>query len=149
VRARDLDVARAVADRNLKGTTEDQGPPLQIVRMALLQAAKANAEEKVKITIGDLDRQIRFDRFLSDEPDSRTEHVIGNLTGKTREEFVQSSRRKLKSQVTSHSNEAKFERDPVNDSALHIIERKTFRINAKAFPCLGQAKQRDPMSSAG
>jgi len=87
VRERDLDVARAVADRTFKGETEDKGQQLQIVRMAMLHVAKAIAEGKVKVTIGDLDRLIRLERFLSDEPDSRTEHVFGDLAGKSKEEL--------------------------------------------------------------
>jgi len=87
VRERDLDVARAVADRTFKGETEEKGQQLQIVRMAMLHVAKAIAEGKVKVTIGDLDRLIRLERFLSDEPDSRTEHVFGDLAGKSRDEL--------------------------------------------------------------
>lgn len=35
----------------------------------------------------DVDRQIGLARFLSDEPDSRTEHVFGDLAGKSKEEL--------------------------------------------------------------
>jgi transposase len=85
VRERDLDVARTVADRTIKGETEHKDRQLQIVHMALLQVAKAVAEGKVKANISDLDRLIRLERFLSNEPDSRTEHVIGDFSGKTQE----------------------------------------------------------------
>ena len=87
VRERDLEVARTVADRTFQADTESQGQQLQIVRMAMLHVAKAVAEGKVKVTMADLDRLIRLERFLSDEPDSRTEHVFGDLAGKTREEL--------------------------------------------------------------
>lgn len=87
VRERDMDVARAVADRTFKGEAEGKSEQLQIVRMAMLRVAQAIAEGKVKVTIADLDRLIRLERFLSDEPDSRTEHVFGDLSGKSREEL--------------------------------------------------------------
>jgi hypothetical protein len=87
VRERDLDVARAVADRTFKGETEGKGEQLKIVRMAMLHVAKEIAERKVRVTIGDLDRLIRLEKFLSDEPDSRVEHTFGDLAGKSREEL--------------------------------------------------------------
>src|SRR4029077_12248762 len=77
VEERDLEVPRTVADRALKGESEHRERQLQIVRMALFHVAKAIAEGKVKATMADLDRLIRLERFLSDEPDSRTEHVVG------------------------------------------------------------------------
>ncbi len=84
---RDLEVARTVSDRTLKGEAETKERQVQIVQMAMIHVAKAIAEAKVKVTIGDLDRLIRLERFLSNEPDSRTEHVIGDLSGRTREEL--------------------------------------------------------------
>ena len=87
VRERDLEVARTVADRTFQAGTESQAQQLQIVRMAMLHVAKAVAEGKVKVTMADLDRLIRLERFLSDEPDSRTEHVFGDLAGKSREDL--------------------------------------------------------------
>jgi transposase-like protein len=87
VRERDLNVARTVADRTIKGETETRDRQLQIVHMAMMHVAKAVADRKVKVTMSDLDRLIRLERLLSNEPDSRTEHVIGDLSGRTREEL--------------------------------------------------------------
>lgn len=96
VRERDLEVARSAADRSFQGEVESRARQIQIVGMGLLQVAKAIAEGKVRVTMGDLDRLIRLQRFLSNEPDSRTEHVIGDLSGRSREELQTMLREEMK-----------------------------------------------------
>jgi len=96
VRERDLEVARTVADRSIHGEVETQDRRQKIVRMALMHVAKAIAEGKVKPTMSDLDRLIRLECFLSNEPDSRTEHVVGDLSGRTREELQAMLAREVK-----------------------------------------------------
>ncbi|MDP3939890.1 MAG: hypothetical protein Q8R92_17365 [Deltaproteobacteria bacterium] len=87
VQERDLDVARAAADRTFSGEREATRQQIQLVRMALFRAAKAIAEGQVGFTVADIDRLIRLERFLMNEPDSRTEHVVGDLSGRSREEL--------------------------------------------------------------
>ena len=87
VQERDLEVARAAADRTLQADTEAAKQQMRIVRMAPFHVAKQITEGKVKATMADLDRLIRLERFLANEPDSRTEHVVGDLSGRTREEL--------------------------------------------------------------
>ncbi|MFH1314031.1 MAG: hypothetical protein ABIJ00_12510 [Candidatus Eisenbacteria bacterium] len=64
VRERDADAARAMADDNLKSSSEKTARNRKIVEMGLIQVAKAIAEGKVKPTISDLDRLVRLEEFL-------------------------------------------------------------------------------------
>ncbi|HEX5133700.1 MAG TPA: hypothetical protein VFX92_14595 [Candidatus Krumholzibacteria bacterium] len=52
---------------------------LQIIHVALVQLAKAIAEGDMRMTLADLDKPIRLEAFLSDEPKSRHELVVGEL----------------------------------------------------------------------
>lgn len=83
VRERDLDVAREVATRTLDSKVSRQERNTQIIQMAILQLAKAVAEGQVKMTLSDLDKLIRLEAFLSDEPESRQEIIVHELSGKT------------------------------------------------------------------
>ena len=56
---------------------------LQIVHLAMVQLAKAIAEGEVKMTLADLDKLIRLEAFLSDEPESRHELVLNDLREKS------------------------------------------------------------------
>ncbi len=84
---RDAQVARAVANRSINDEVDHLGRNLQIVRMALVRLAKAVADGHVKMTLGDLDKLIRLEGFLRNEPDSRQEVVFGDLRNKSREEL--------------------------------------------------------------
>lgn len=84
---RDAQVARAVANRSVTDEVDHLGRNLQIVRMALVRLAKAVADGQVKMALGDLDKLIRLESFLRDEPDSRQEIVFGDLRNKSREEL--------------------------------------------------------------
>ena len=68
---------------------------LKIVQMATLQLAKAIAEGEVKMTLGDLDKLIRLEAFLRDEPDSRQEVVFADLKNKSDEELREMVRREM------------------------------------------------------
>ncbi len=87
IRDRDLDVAREVANRTLDDAVSRSERNMQIVRMAVFQLAKAVAEGEVRMTLSDLDRLIRLEAFLSDEPESRRQIVIHDLKYKTDEEL--------------------------------------------------------------
>lgn len=52
---------------------------LQIVHMALVQLAKTIAEGDIRMTLSDLDKLIRLEAFLNDEPESRHELVLSEL----------------------------------------------------------------------
>jgi hypothetical protein len=51
--------------------------------MAMVQLAKAIAEGDMRMTLADLDKLIRLESFLSDEPESRHEVLVLDLQGKT------------------------------------------------------------------
>jgi hypothetical protein len=53
-RERDAQAARAMADRSLEENVEGLARNRKIVKMGLLQVAKAVAEGKVKVTVSDL-----------------------------------------------------------------------------------------------
>jgi hypothetical protein len=55
--------------------------------MAILQLAKAVAEGQVKMTLSDLDKLIRLEAYLNDEPDSRQEIILSDLQDKSDDEL--------------------------------------------------------------
>ena len=61
---RDGEVARALADQNLKAGVERVARNRKIVEMGLVRVAQAIAEGKVKVSVADLDRLIRLEEFL-------------------------------------------------------------------------------------
>ncbi len=63
--------------------------------MALVQLARAVADGQVKMNLGDLDRLIRLESFLRDEPDSRQEIVVADLRSKSNEELREMMRREI------------------------------------------------------
>ena len=89
IRERDVQIAREVASRTLTDETNRRERSLQIVHMALVQLAKGIAEGEVKMTLGDLDKLIRLEAFLSNEPDSRQEVMFADLKGKSDEELME------------------------------------------------------------
>ena len=95
LKERDLQVAREVAGRTLADEVNHRARNLQIVHMALVQLAKAVADGQVKMSLGDLDRLIRLESFLRDEPDSRQEVVFGDLRNKSREELREMVRQEM------------------------------------------------------
>ena len=95
VRERDLEVAREVADRTVTGEIDRRERSLQIVHMALVQLAKAIAEGDIRMTLADLDKLIRLEAFLSDEPESRHEVVLSELKNKSDQELRELVRREV------------------------------------------------------
>jgi hypothetical protein len=47
------------------------------------------------MTLSDLDKLVRLETFLADEPDSRQEILVGELRGKSREELREMMRKEL------------------------------------------------------
>ena len=84
---REATVAREMAARALNDEVSRRERSLQIVQLALVQLAKAIAEGRVKMTLSDLDKLIRLEAFLSDEPESRHSLIVADLRGKTIEEL--------------------------------------------------------------
>ena len=95
LKERDLQLAREVASRTLADEVNHRERNLQIVHMALVQLAKAVADGQVKMNLGDLDRLIRLESFLRDEPDSRQEVVFPDLKEKSREELREMVREEM------------------------------------------------------
>ncbi len=87
VKERDAEVARTMAQRTLKDEVTHRTRNRQLVQLAIVQLAKAIASGKVKMTLSDLDKLVRLEAFLADEPDSRHEILVGELRGKSREEL--------------------------------------------------------------
>lgn len=71
-RQRDAEVARAMADRSLEENMEGLARNRKIVKMGLVQVAKAVAEGTVKVTMSDLDRLVRLEEYLREESGPET-----------------------------------------------------------------------------
>jgi len=84
---RDTQVAREIANKTLTNEVSRRKRSLQIVQMSIVQLAKAIVQGKVKMTLADLDKLIRLESFLCDEPDTRHEVMISDLKGKSNEEL--------------------------------------------------------------
>jgi hypothetical protein len=97
IRERDMEVAREVASRTLTDEVTHRERNVQIVQMALVQLARAIVDGKVKMTLGDLDKLIRLEAFLSDQPDSRQEIVFADLKNKSTEELRDMMRKEIDS----------------------------------------------------
>jgi transposase len=95
VRERDLDIAREVAGRSLSDEVSHRERNLKILQMAMIQLAKAIVDGRVKMTLGDLDKLIRLEAFLKDEPDSRQEVVFADLKHKSTEELREMVRQEV------------------------------------------------------
>ncbi len=95
IRERDIEVARQMASRTIGEEVSHRERNLQIVHMALVQLAKAVADGHVKMTLGDLDRLIRLESFLRDEPDSRQEVVFPDLKDKSEAELREMMREEM------------------------------------------------------
>jgi len=56
---------------------------LQIVQLAVVQLAKAIAEGGMRMMLSDVDKLIRLETFLRDEPESQHEIRVDDLSGKS------------------------------------------------------------------
>jgi transposase len=79
VNERDAEVVRIMATKAINKEVSSRTRNLQIVQMALVRLAKAIAEDKIKMTLADLDRLIRLESFLTEGVDSRQEVLIEGL----------------------------------------------------------------------
>jgi len=85
-RERDAEVVRTMADRNLEAGVEGLVRNRKIVKMGLIQVAKAVAEGKVKVTMADLDRLVRLEEYLREEGGPGTGGQGGGSEGSLWEE---------------------------------------------------------------
>ncbi len=95
VKGRDIQIARGLASRTLSDEVNHRERSLKIVQMSLVRLAKAIVDGDVKMTLSDLDRLIRLESFLRDEPDSRQEIVFPDLRDKSREELREMVRQEM------------------------------------------------------
>jgi hypothetical protein len=82
-------VTRELAGRNLSDEVNHREQNLKLVRLAMVRVAQAVVEGEIKMTLSDLDKLIRLEAFLRDEPDSRQEVVFADLKDKSREELAE------------------------------------------------------------
>ncbi len=89
-RERDAQAARAMADRSLEENVEGMARNRKIVKMGLLQVAKAVAEGKVKVTMADLDRLVRLEEYLREDAGAAGQGgaLEGTLLEEVRKRFV-------------------------------------------------------------
>jgi hypothetical protein len=104
---REAQVARELATRAINDEVSRRERSLQIVQLALVQLAKAIAEGKVRMTLGDLDKLIRLEAFLNDLPDARQEIVFGDLKNKSSEELREMMREEIETlkKLEAHERE--------------------------------------------
>jgi hypothetical protein len=95
VRDRDIEIAREVAGRTMSDEVNRRERSLQIVHLALVQLAKAIAEGDLRMTLSDLDKLIRLEAFLCDEPESRHELVFHDLRDKSDSELREMVRQEI------------------------------------------------------
>ncbi len=89
---RDAQAVRTLADRSLEENMESLARNRKLVKMGLIQVAKAVAEGKVKVTMADLDRLVRLEEYLREEggPETggRGSGLEGSLLEEVRKRFV-------------------------------------------------------------
>lgn len=95
IKTRDIRIAREVSNRALDDEISRRERSRSIVHLALVQLAKAIAEGDVKMTLADLDRMIRLEAYLCDEPESRQEIIVRDLSNKSDNELREIFRQEL------------------------------------------------------
>ena len=95
IKDRDIQIAREMASRTLSDEVNHRERNLQIVQMSLVRIAKAIVDGDVKMSLSDLDKLIRLESFLRDEPDSRQEIIVADLRTKSDEELREMIQKEL------------------------------------------------------
>ena len=90
-RERDAEAVRTMADRSLEENVESLARNRKIVKMGLIQVAKAIAEGKVKVTMADLDRLVRLEEYLREDGGPET----GGRTGGPESSFLEEVKRRF------------------------------------------------------
>jgi transposase len=84
---RDAKIARQLASRNFTDEVSRRERSVRIVELALIRLAKSISQGDVRMSLSDLDKLVRLEFFLRDEPDSRQEIILQDLKDKTDEEL--------------------------------------------------------------
>ena len=89
-RERDAQAVRTMADRSLEENVESLARNRKIVKMGLIQIARAVAEGKVKVTMADLDRLVRLEEYLREDAGAggQGQALDGTLLEEVRKRFV-------------------------------------------------------------
>ncbi len=95
IQEREIEIAREVASRTISNEVSYRERNLKIVNAAMARLAKGIVDGTVRMNMGDLDRLIRLESFLRDEPDSRQEIVFPDLRDKSREELREMVRQEM------------------------------------------------------
>jgi len=80
IREHDAENARQTADRVLQSNDDEIDRNLKIVRVALMKVARAIAEGRVKIQMGDLDRLVRLEGYLGEQRNLNHPTDLSNLS---------------------------------------------------------------------
>lgn len=75
---RDALIAKAVTEKTTGEELSYRIRNKKIVQLAIVELAKAIAAGKIKMTLSDLDRLVRLEEFLNENPDSRPE-IVGTF----------------------------------------------------------------------
>jgi hypothetical protein len=92
---REAQVAREMASRNLHDEVSRRERSVRIVELALVRLAKSISQGDVRMSLSDLDKLVRLESFLRDEPDSRQEIILQDLKDKTDEELRDITRQEI------------------------------------------------------
>lgn len=95
IQEREIEIAREVASRTIADEVNHRERNLKIVNVAMVKLAKGIVDGTVKMNMGDLDKLIRLESFLRDEPDSRQEVVFSELKDKSIEELREMVREEM------------------------------------------------------
>jgi hypothetical protein len=87
---RDAQAVRTMADRSLEENVESLARNRKLVKMGLIQIARAVAEGKVKVTMADLDRLVRLEEYLREDAGAGGQGgaLEGSLLEEVRKRFV-------------------------------------------------------------
>lgn len=102
---RESQVAREVASRSLTDEVSRRERSVRIVELALIRLAKSISQGDVRMTLSDLDKLIRLESFLRDEPESRQEIIVHDLEGKSDSELRAIVKREISLLQTISSSE--------------------------------------------
>ena len=84
-----------MASRNLHDEVSRRERSVRIVELALVRLAKSISQGDVRMSLSDLDKLVRLESFLRDEPDSRQEIILQDLKDKTDEELRDITRQEI------------------------------------------------------
>ena len=102
---REIAEARRLADQTITETTAHQDRNLKIVRVALMKVAKAIAEGRVRIQMGDLDRLVRLEGYITEQRGDNVRPDLQSLTDEQLMERMRTLHRKIGEDLAEHDAE--------------------------------------------